>query len=414
MRENSGLRRVAVTGMGAVSPLGRGVGPLMDGLYGGKGGVTEIPGLSEIGGLRCTVGASVRDVDPMEIPRKHRRSMSPMSIYAVLAAGEALEQAGISREIRESGRLGVTVGSTVGSVRTSHEFFTYFLAEKSIEEMKSSVFFKIMNHSCASNVAHALGITGRMMAVSAACSTGCQTVGYASELIAAGKQDFVLCGGADELHPLTVATFDSLRAASTAFNDRPDATPRPFDEERDGVVCGEGSGILLLESLDSALERGADILAEIAGFASVTDNSSIANPSADSMVTCMRLALDDASMSADDIGYVNAHATGTLQGDIAEGIAIERLFRDTVPVSSLKGHLGHTMAASGTLELIASIDMMRKGAVVPTRNLERADAACGAIAHASGKEKIGCDAAVKNSFALGGVNSSIVVRRCTE
>ncbi|MDH4100524.1 MAG: beta-ketoacyl-[acyl-carrier-protein] synthase family protein [Nitrospirota bacterium] len=405
------LRRVVITGMGSVSPFGRGVASLMDGLVSGRSAVQYLPELENIKGLRTRVAAKVTRVDPMEIPRKHRRSMSAMSIFAVLAAQEAVAQSVVSAEHLENGRLGISLGSTVGSTQTTEEFFRDFFVDFSLERMKSTVFFHIMNHSCASNVAQALGVTGRILAPAAACATGCQAIGYGFELIAAGKQEMMLCGGADEFHPLTAATFDVINAASTGVGDGPERKSRPFDRNRDGVVCAEGAGIVLLESLDSALDRRAPILAEVVGFATVSDSSSIANPNEVAMERCMRWALNEAAVSAEEIGYVNAHATATEQGDIAESEAIYRIFGDRPPVSSLKGHMGHTMAASGSIELIASVEMMRRGMVIPTLNLDEVDPACSPLRYARSVEEAEVDAFIKNSFALGGVNSSIVVRR---
>lgn len=404
-------RRVVITGMGVLSPLGRGVETMMEALLGGRSGVVSIPRLAEIQGMRTRVGALVPGIDAREIPRKFRRSMSNMSIYATLAAGDAIARAGLTEEHARGGRLGVSIGSTVGSPQTCQEFFEDFGQDNSLERMKSTVFFQIMNHSCATNVAHALGLTGRIVAAAAACSTGCQAVGYGAEMIAAGKQDFMLCGGADEFHPLTAATFDIMSAGSTRYNDSPGRTPRPFDRDRDGVVCAEGSGILLLESLDSAVGRDAPVLAEVAGFASTSDPGSIANPNAESIAGCMRLALRDGGVDPSEIDYVNAHATGTELGDIAESEAIFRIFGDRVPTSSLKGHLGHAMAASGSLEIAASVEMMRRGIIVPTLNLDNIDPLCGSVRHVQELSPRPIGALMKNNFALGGVNSSIILRR---
>lgn len=403
-------RRVVITGMGALSPFGRGVDTLMDALLAGRSGVVGIPELAEIKGMRTRVGALVSGIDPREIPRKFRRSMSSMSIYATLAAHDAVARAGLTGEHAVGGRMGVSIGSTVGSPRTCQEFFEDFGLDNSLERMKSTLFFQIMNHSCATNVAHALGLTGRIVAPAAACSTGCQAVGYGAEMIATGKQDFMLCGGADEFHPLTAATFDIMNAGSVRYNDVPGRTPRPFDRDRDGVVCAEGSGILLLESLDSAVGRNAPVLAEVAGFASTSDPGSIANPNAASIAGCMRLALRDAGMDPAEIDYVNAHATGTERGDIAESEAIFSVFGGEVPTSSLKGHLGHAMAASGSLEIAASVEMMRRGVLVPTLNLENIDPLCGSVRHLQELSPRPIRAMMKNNFALGGVNSSIILR----
>jgi 3-oxoacyl-[acyl-carrier-protein] synthase II len=405
------MRRVVITGMGAVSPLGRGVDNLVESLIEGKSGVTRLTDLVEIGGLRSRVAGLVQDVDPKEIPRKYRRCMSNMSVYATLACQEAVRHAGLSNEVCSSGQMGVVVGSTVGSTQTTQEIFDDFLHSHSLERMKSTVFFKIMNHSCAANVSQVLGITGRILSPSAACSTGCQAIGYGYEMIAFGKQDFMLCGGADEFHVLTAATFDIMNAASVNFNDRPHQTPRPFDRDRDGVVCAEGSGILLLESLDSARNRGAQILAEVIGFATVSDPSNIANPDAASIERCMRLALEDAGVAAKEIDYVNAHATATEQGDIAESEAIYKLFGDNPPVSSFKGHLGHAMAASGALEMVAVVGMLKRTCLIPTLNLENIDPKCNQIKHVRNLTDAPLKTVVKNNFALGGVNSSLVLRR---
>lgn len=405
------MRRVVITGMGAVSPFGRGVANLVDSLVAGKSGIAVVPELKDIGGLRSFVAGLVPGVDPNEIPRKHRRSMSRMSVYALMAGNEALFEAGLNQDHCASGRLGISIGSTVGSSQASEDFFTIYLGTRSIEGIRSTSFFKFMSHSCASNLAQVLGITGRVLAPAAACSTGCQAIGVGFEAVAGGKQDFMLCGGADEYHPLTTATFDILGAASTGFNSRPQETPRPFDRDRDGIVCAEGAGCLLLESLDSARLRGARILAEVVGFATTADPYNIANPDVGSIENCMRQALHDTGLAPADVDFVNAHATATAQGDIAESEAIANLFGDRVPVSSFKGHLGHTMGASGALELIASVDMLARGCIIPTLHLENIDPACLRIRHVCRLETARVNTIVKNNFALGGINSSIVVRR---
>lgn len=405
------MKRVVVTGMGAVSPFGRGVPALVGGLMSGMSAVKRLPGLEQVIGLRSLVGAVVPGVDGKEIPRKFRRTMSPMSIFATLAAQEAVSAAALADDIPAGGRLGVSIGSTIGSPATTQAFFEHFIREKSVEQMKSTVFFQMMNHSCAANVAQALGVTGRILAPSAACATGCQAVGYAYEMIASGKQDYMLCGGADEIHPLTTATFDLINAASTHYNDRPESTPRPFDKARDGVVCSEGAACLLLESLDAALRRNAPICAEVFGFATVSDTSNIANPDSAAVLLCMEKALVDAGVAPDEIDYVNAHATGTEAGDIAESEAISELLGGDVPVSSLKGHLGHSMAASGALEMVATIAMMTAGRIIPTRNLETIDERCSGIRHVQKIEERGIKMVLKNNFALGGVNACMVLGR---
>lgn len=404
------LNSVVITGIGIISPLGNDFTQLKKALQAGSSGVREIPELEQVGGLRSRLAATVNGVDPKQIPRKFRRSMSNMSIYAYLASQQALGMAGYPDDLLDSGDLGVFIGSTLGSTATSESFFLDYFRDHSLERMKTGLFFQLMGHSCAANVAQSFGITGRVLSPSAACATSSQAVGYAYEQIMMGRQKAILCGGADEFHPLTVATFDIMHAASTHFNQQPEASPRPFDSRRDGVVCGEGSGILLLESEISARQRGAQILAEVIGFSTTSDTSSIASPDVDAMVKCMQLALQDAELTVADIDYVNAHGTGTEQGDIAEAKAIQQLFTDQVPVSSLKGHLGHTMAASGTIELAGCVGMLQQQQLIATRNLEQVDELCRGIDHLQQNRTQSVKTILKNNFAMGGINSTIILR----
>ena len=405
------MKRVVVTGMGAISPFGKGVDVLMDSLFANESAVKSVPALAEIGSLRTRVAAIVPGVDPKEIPRKFRRSMSQMSVYATLACQEAVAMSHITEGHCSSGDLGVSIGSTVGSPIATHAFYKDFLSSTTLDNVRATLFFQIMSHSCASNVAHVLGITGRLLAPSSACSTSTQAIGYGYEMIASGKQDIMLCGGSDEFHPLSAATFDIINAASINYNERPHMTPRPFDVHRDGVVMAEGCGILVLESFESAVNRNAPILAEVIGFSTVTDHVSIADPDVDSIEICIRKALLDANISPHEVHYVNAHATGTVLGDIAEAGAITRVFGNNIALSSLKGHLGHTMAASGALETIATIEMMRRSTLIPTRNLDNIDPLCEGPRFLQNFDKAEIEVAIKNNFALGGVNSCVVIRR---
>lgn len=405
------MRKVVVTGMGAVSPLGLTVKTMMDALVRNESGIRTVEELCAIPDLQPTIAGLVPDCDPKAIPRKYRRTMSAMSIFATIAAEEALAQSGLSDARLTSPTTGLCVSSTIGSTQTMQAVFAKFLDASDIGSIKSTEFFKIMNHTAASNLAQRFSISGRVMAPSSACSTGCQTIGLAAEAIAMGKQDVMICGGTDEFHPLTVGTFDIIQAASTGYNENPGQSPRPFDAARDGIVCAEGAGILILESEESARKRGAPILAEIAGFASTSDPANPASPSPEAIERCMSTALGDAALPPDRVDYVNAHATATRLGDAAESAAIKALFSDKPLVSSLKGHLGHTMAASGSLETIATIFMMHTGLVIPTRNLVDIAPDCEGINHATALLKTPIHIAIKNNFALGGINTSLVLRR---
>ena len=221
----------------------------------------------------------------------------------------------------------------------------------------------------------------------------------------------MLCGGAEELHPTVTGSFDMLFAASRGYNDRPGQTPRPFDKDRDGLVCGEGSGIVLLEERERAVGRNARIYAEVVGYHTCGNGTHVSESSREAIVGCMGEALKSAGLEPAQVDYVNAHATATLQGDKEEAEAIRQLFGDTVPVSSLKGHLGHTLGASGALELIASLIMMQKGVLYPTLNLDTVSPDCEGIGHVRSPLSRRVEVVVKNSFAFGGINAVLVCRR---
>jgi 3-oxoacyl-[acyl-carrier-protein] synthase II len=408
------LNRVVITGRGAVSPFGTGSDKLVDGVWQGRSGVKIMDDWRQIKGLGSFLAAPVPEIDPKSLlPRAMRRTMGDMALHAALAAREAVDEAGFSTELLASGRIGVAIGSTTGSPGAYESFYEKFLPEKSIEEMKSGFFFKIMSHSCAANVCLALGIAGEQWSPSSACSSAAQAIGLGYLLVKSGRQDAILCGGADEVHHTVTMVFDVLKAASRQ-HDLPITSPRPFDTARDGVVCGGGSGVLVVESLESALSRDADIYCEILGFGHVNDSSHIANPHQDAMHGAMAAALKEAGVSSAEIDYVNAHATGTPQGDIAEAAAIYKTVGNVVPVSSFKGHLGHTLGAAGALESIILLAMMRRQEVIPTLNLDSPDPQCSNINLPQKIVARRIDTVIKNNFALGGVNTSLVFRRWLE
>ncbi len=402
------LKRVVITGAGAVSPFGLGVGRLVDAVRNGRSGVRFMPEWQPVRGLGSFLAAPVPDFDAKTLlPRSVRRTMGPMAVYAAVAA---LENAGLSPEILKSGRTGVVMGSTTGSPSINEEFYREFIPENSIEGLRSGTFFKIMGHTCAANVAQLLGITGEQWSTVSACTSSIQAVGLGLMLIQSGRQDVVFCGGADEVHHTVSVVFDVLKAASR-MNDTPNRTPRPFDVMRDGVVCGAGSGVLVLESLDHAQARGAIPLSEVLGFGNCNDSGHVANPGMEAMATAMRLALKDAGMEPGHIDYVNAHATGTIAGDATEARAINAVVGDRVAVSSFKGYVGHTLGAAGALESIILLEMIRTGEIFPTLNLHEPDSTCSGIKHVRKGFQQTLDTVLKNNFALGGVNSSLVLGR---
>ncbi|WP_240192046.1 beta-ketoacyl-[acyl-carrier-protein] synthase family protein [Desulforhopalus vacuolatus] len=403
-------RRVVITGRGAVSPFGRGVSALLENIWQGRSAIQYMPEWLKIEGLCSHLAAPVPDFDFKILPRVQRRTMGKMAIYATLASQEAVRDSGISTELLSSGDLGVAIGSTIGSPSAYEAFYSQYLANNSLRGIKSGEFFKSMGHTCSANVCLALGIRGEQWGPVSACTSSSQAIGLAYILIKAGRQQAMLCGGAEETHPSVTSVFDLLGAGSRQ-NSHPECACRPFDKDRDGIVCGGGSGVLILEDLESARKRGAKIYGEIVGFGNVTDSGHIANPETLSMERAMKKAMTEAGIAAADIDYVNAHATGTERGDIAESVAIEHVLGSTTPVSSLKGHFGHTLGASGALEIIATLEMMAQQEIIPTRNLTSIDSRCGKIALVTQKQPARLKTILKNNFALGGVNTSLAIRQ---
>ncbi|MBU0480812.1 MAG: beta-ketoacyl-[acyl-carrier-protein] synthase family protein [Proteobacteria bacterium] len=408
------VNRVVITGRGAVSPFGVGVGRLAENVWQGKSGIRFMADWQKVGGMLSYLAAPVPEIDAREyLSRNLRRTMGSMAIHAAIASREAADDAGLDDKILASGRVGTVIGSTTGSPEAYEKFYRTYLREESVAEIKSGFFFKVMSHSCAANVCLALGITGEQWAPSSACTSSAQALGLGYLLIKSGRQDAVLCGGADEVHHTVTMVFDVLKAASRK-NDAPRITPAPFDAERDGVVCGGGSGILVLESLHSARARGARIYAELLGFGHVNDSAHIANPQEEAMSASMKAALADGGVEAGEIDYVNAHATGTLQGDVTEAKAIGRVVGPHVPVSSCKGHIGHTLGAAGSLESILALEMMERQELIPTLNLTVPDPECSCVDLLMKKRSQPVNTILKNNFALGGVNTALIFRRWQE
>jgi 3-oxoacyl-[acyl-carrier-protein] synthase II len=405
------LKRVAITGIGVVSPFGNGVPALMEGIEGGRSAVRRMDGWERYIGLQSLVGAPVEMRDEKRIPRQKRRSMGRMSVFAAQAADEALADAGIELSGEDPWRVGCVIGSTMGSAKSINDAFEIMLPDRDLSRLNSTMFFQCMSHTAAANVAQYLGLNGAVMAPAAACASALHAIGTGSDLIRLGRQDVLLCGGAEELHPTVTGSFDILFATSTGYNDAPGKTPRPFDKDRDGLVCGEGSGILVLEDYERAVRRKARIYAEVAGFCTTANGLHVSQSNRDSMVACMRQALAEAGVKAEEVDYINAHATATVQGDQEEAEAIRDIFGDSVPVSSLKGYIGHTLGAAGAIELIATLRMMQDGVIHPTLNLDAVAPDCEGIRHVRRPLEKRLSTVLKNGFAFGGINAALVCRK---
>lgn len=401
---------VVVTGIGIASPVGHDLETVTSALLQGRSGIRAMPEWSQIDGLTALVAGLVEGLDlQASVPRKYRRSMGKVAQLAAFAVGRAIEDAQLPADLVRGGRVGLAVGSTTGSPLATLEYYRNIIGP-GIRANKSTSFLQVMSHTCAANCALAFGISGRVWGPNSACTSASQSIGLAFETVLAGAQDVMICGGAEEAHYTTAATFNLAGAASTGDADGPRRAPRPFDVKRDGMVVGEGAGILVLERLAHAHARGAKIYGEIIGFATTCDGEHITSPAEQGMARAMEQALESADIAASDVDYINAHATGTVLGDSTEARATARVFGDRVPVSSTKGHIGHTLGACGGIESIFVLGMMRAGFAAPTLNLETVDPACAGIWHLQQPLKRPVRVAMNNNFAFGGINTSLVFR----
>lgn len=406
------MRRVVITGYGLVSALGNDVPSAVSRLRVLENTVKISEELKTYVGLQSHLCALADGfVKPAHFTRKVIRTMGRVSILALAATEQALAQAGLTDDpILKSGRTGVAYGSSSGSVDAIADFYTVLHAHE-VKNVTSSTYIKMMPQTTAVNLSVHFGTTGRLIPTGTACTSGSLAIGNAYEAIRYGLQDVMIAGGAEEFSATQVAVFDTLFATSR-LNDDPKHTPRAFDRDRDGLVIGEGAGTLILEEREHALARGATVLAEVIGFGTNTDGRHVTQPNHATMATALRLALADAGIGPEAVGYVNAHGTATLLGDVAESTATEAVFGRHVPVSTLKNYIGHTLGACGALEAILSIEMMRGEWFAPNLNLTDPDPKCGALDYIMGEGRtLSTDTVVSNNFAFGGVNTSLIFRR---
>lgn len=406
------MQRVVVTGMGGVTAFGESWSAVAQRIKQGQNAVRKMPEWQVYDGLHTLLGAPVDDFTlPPYYTRKRIRAMGRVSLLATRATELALEQAGlIDHPVLTSGETGIAYGSSTGSTGPVSEFAT-MLTEKHTNNITGTTYVQMMPHTAAVNAGLFFGLRGRVIPTSSACTSGSQAIGYAWEAIRHGYQTVMVAGGAEELCPSEAAVFDTLFATSQR-NDAPHTSPAPFDQQRDGLVIGEGAGTLILESLAHAQARGATIYAELVGFHTNCDAAHITQPQRETMQICIQRALDSAGVTAAQIGYINAHGTATDRGDIAESQATAAIFGNRTPISSLKSYFGHTLGACGALEAWMSIEMMREGWFAPTLNLTQPAAECGELDYITGAPRqLQTDYVQSNNFAFGGINTSLVFKR---
>jgi len=409
-------RRVVVTGMAGVCAIGDDWPGVAAALRSGRTGVRRIDAWDAIEGLRTRLGAPV--TTPLDLsahPRKKLRAMGRVARLAAVASERALADAGLAGSpLVSDGTLGLSFGSADGSPPPLVDYARAFGIDRSTKGVSPVGYLQFMSHTCAANLAQLFGVRGFVLPTCSACASASQAIGAGLDAIRAGRQPLMLVGGAEELHEINAAIFDGLLATSTR-NDAPETTPRPFDRARDGLVIGEGAAALVLEELAHARARGARIVAELLGYGSCCDGAHLTEPDAAGMQRAMELALADAGIGAGDVGYVNAHATATEVGDVAESLATHAVFGPDVPVSTQKGHLGHTLGACGALEAWITIGAMNEGWLPPTANLTDPDPRCAPLDFVMGAPRAAeIDVAVSNNFGFGGIDTSLVLARWRE
>jgi len=406
------MRRVVVTGIGGVTALGEDWPTIRGALRDGRTAVRFMDDWQRFPGINTRLGCPIASFTGADrYPRKKVRTMGAVSRMATYATERALTAAGlIDDPVLRSGRTGIAYGSSFGSPQP-YVAFAELMTTGMSRKLNATSYIQMMSHTAAVNVGLFFGVTGRTIPTSSACTSGSQAIGYACETIRGGQADVMLAGGADELDITQAAVFDTLYATSVR-NDAPHRTPRPYDNDRDGLVIGEGATTLVLEEYEHALARGAPIRAEIVGFGTNTDGSHATQPQAATMAIALRLALRDAGLPPGAIGYVNGHGTATEWGDIAETVATAAVLGTRVPIHSLKSYFGHTLGACGAMEAWLGIEMMHEGWVAPTANLETVDARCAELDYVIHQpRRLEFEYFMSNNFAFGGINTSLVFRR---
>ena len=408
-------RRAVVTGMGAVTPLGMSSGEFWSNLLAGKSGVGPMT-LADPTGYPCRISGEVKVFDPTQfINVKEARRMARFSQLGIAAASMAVEDAGLDMSRTDQHRVGVILGNGNGGFPTIEEA-SRVLVEKGGMRMSPFFFPMILPNMAAANVGRTVGAKGYNSTVTTACAASNQAMGESLEVIRRGAADVMLTGGTEAgISQLGLGGFAVMKALTTR-NEEPEKASRPFDGQRDGFVPAEGAVVLILESLEHALNRGADILCELGGFGSSCDAYHPVQPdeSGESSIMAMRYALDDAGVGLDEVDYINAHGTSTPLNDAVETSAIKRLFGERaykVPISSTKSMIGHSLGAAGALEAVPCIRSITDGMIHPTINHEYPDPECDLDYVPNEARKVEVRVVLSNAFGFGGQNACLVFKR---
>ena len=413
-----GNRRVVVTGLGMITPLGIGVEESWKGLLAGKSGVKRITQFDATG-FPTQIAGEVVGFNPEDyIEIKEIKKMDRFIHFAIAATQMAMTDSGLKITDENAERTGVIIGSGIGGLR-SIEHYHSVLLEKGPKKISPFFIPMLIVNLAAGQISIKFGAKGPNSAVSTACATGSHAIGDAYEIIQRGDADAMIAGGTEAvITPLGIGGFNAMKALSTR-NDEPEKASRPFDIDRDGFIMGEGSGVIILESLETAMNRGARIYAEIIGYGMTADAYHITSPppNGEGAARCIRLALKDAGISPSEVDYINPHGTSTKAGDELETKAIKTVFGEDaykIPVGSTKSMTGHLLGAAGGIEAVISILTICEGVIPPTINLDKPDPECDLdyVPNHARKAEVKC--ALSNSFGFGGTNACLLFRKFTE
>ena len=400
-------RRVVITGMGIVSPLGDSLATVLDSLATGRSGIHFHTPYLELG-LRSQIGGFTR-VAPQElIDKKYLRFMGNAAAYATIAMRQAIEDAGLAEDQVSHPRTGLIIGS--GGTSAENVVATAdVMREKGLKRVSPFMVPRTMSSTVSACLTSAFQIKGLCYSISSACATGSHCIGAAMEQIQMGKQDVMLAGGSDEEHWTQTTMFDAMGALSTRFNDTPEKASRPYDRNRDGFVVANGAGVVVLEEFEHARSRGARIYGEIIGYGATADGYEMVAPSGEGAIRCMRLALADTTAAID---YINTHGTSTPLGDVVELNAIRTIFGDDIPpLSSTKSLSGHSLGAAGVHEAIYSLLMMNNSFITGSANIEEMDPEAIGMNIVTENRPACLETVMSNSYGFGGTNACLIFQK---
>ena len=404
------MKRVVITGMGVYSCIGKNLDEVRESLFAGKSGIGFDPERKVIGFRSALTGILPRPDLKELLHRKHRSVLAEPGEYAYVSTLEALKNAGIDDEMLDSHIFGLIFGND-SSAAAIMEAIDKVREKKDTTLLKAGSIFQSMNSTVTMSLSTIFRLKGVTFTVSGACASGSHSIGLGYLFIRYGLQDKVICGGAQEMNAYSMGSFDGISAFSIRENE-PMKASRPFDINRDGLVPSGGGATVILESLESAIQRGAPILAEVVGYGFSSNGGHISQPSVEGPVRALKMALEDAKMNANEVDYINAHATSTPVGDKSEAEALAEVFGDAkVPISSTKSMTGHECWMAGASEVVYSLLMMRDSFIAPNINFETPDDASAKLNIVSQTQEKKIDVFLSNSFGFGGTNSSLIIKK---